>query len=361
MKILHLGVFDRNIGDNIALGHIEHSIAKLIPDAQFARVSLEAFWQRKNSVEFTRKVYNDFVDEIDCILVGGGGLLEYGGYEHSQSKYKLPFFDQTLKFIKKPLLFYGVGVNIFRGGIDYSAEAKRALQATIDKSLVFSVRNDGSYDKLKDWVGIDVSKISVVPDPGLLHLDRFNIERKSTVNKLGFQPAINNNKGINRNRFGSDSNIDYLKVKFKNTKVFPHTAKDFQFGKPIISSAEFLDKYRYLDSLDLYLKFYKDIDYVVAMRGHGQMITIGMNIPGIYLSTQDKVRDFSLLNGFEDYDVDIRDSDWKEKLDYKQAKLTEKDSQFLKDWYEIRDDFITKCHQEDKEWITKYIDEVRSL
>jgi len=361
MKVLHLGVFDRNIGDNIALAHIEYSIAKHFPGIKFARVSLEEFWHRNNHEWFTRKIYNDFVDDIDFILVGGGGLLEYGGYERMKSHYKLPFYNQTLKFIKKPILYYGLGVNIFRGGIDYSAKAKRNLQEAIDHSKAFSVRNDGSYKKLKDWIGVDTTKVDIVPDPGLLHLDRFGIKRKHTVSKLGFQPAINNSKGINNKRFGNSNNLQTIINKFKKTKVFPHTIKDFKFGKPVISLNEFNNHYKRIDKLEDYLNLYSQIDYVVAMRGHGQMISIGMNIPGLYLSTQDKVRDFSVENGFEDYDIDIRDEYWFEKLEIAQKRLEEPKSKYLKDWYEIRDEFINKCHKIDDEWIIKNINEVRSL
>ena len=139
--------------------------------------------------------------------------------------------------------------------------------------------------------------------------------------------------------------------KVKEAKVYPHTIKDFRFGKPVITQEEFTNKYRVFENLDLYLEKYKEIDYVIAMRGHGQMISMGMNIPGIYLSTQDKVRDFSIENGFEDYNIDITDEFWFEKLDTSIRRLTEDKSKYLNDWYELRDEFIKKCHEVDEKWI----------
>lgn len=353
MNVLHLGVFDRNIGDNIALQHIHRSLEKHFDNVHVTGYSLEEFWRFQNDKDFVRKVYNDFVNKIDYIIVGGGGLLEYGGYERTQSGWKLPFWNETLRFIKKPIVFYGVGVNIFRGGIEYSEKAKEALEDTIEKSTAFAVRNDGSYDKLVNWIGIKSDKVEVIPDPGLLHLDRFNIPRKDTVTKIGFQPAINNSNGINNGRFGKFGLQD-LKAKFKKTICFPHTDKDFVFGKPIITKDEFHKKYKWLENLDEYLEHYKQIDFVIAMRGHGQMITIGMNIPGIYLSTQDKVRDFSLLNGFEDYNVDMEDPDWEAQLEEKEALMREPNSSYLRRWYEIRDEFIKECHEIDDNFIIKH-------
>lgn len=354
MKILHIGVYDRNIGDNIALAHIEYSLEKYLgDDVLVSRLNLEEFWRTNNSLDYVRKIYNDYVNQIDYILIGGGGLLECSGYDRMQTGWKLPFDAESLRFIKVPIIYYGVGVNTFRGGPDYSLKGKTALENTIGHATAFSVRNDGSFEKLRDWIEIKqdlLEKVKVVPDPGLLHLDYFGVERKSTVTKLGFQPAVNHGPGINKGRFG-EFGLQDIKNKFKNVTCYPHTHRDFQFGKPIISENAFHDFYKKFVNLDDYLQLYKQIDFVIAMRGHGQMITIGMNIPGIYLSTQDKVRDFSLLNGFEDYNVDMADDDWKQQLEEKEALMREENSEYLRTWYEIRDKFISKCTQIDKEFI----------
>ena len=355
MKVLHIGVYDRNIGDNIALSNLQYSLDKYSKDdVEVIGFNIENLWKQGNSVPAVRALYNDIVGKVDFILVGGGGLLEYGGYQNKDSGWKLPFWEDTLKFINIPLFFYGVGVNVFRGGGDYSDKAIEALTDTILHAQGFGVRNDGSYNKLKDWIKLPDSvleKVDIVPDPGLLHLDRFGVVRKYKVSKLGFQPAINQSRVINENRFNGDVNLNLLLNKFKDTKVYPHTIKDFRFGKPVITQEEFTNKYRVFENLDLYLEKYKEIDYVVAMRGHGQMISMGMNIPGIYLSTQDKVRDFSIENGFEDYNIDMTDDFWLEKLDTSIRRLTEHKSKYLNDWYELRDEFIKKCHEVDEKWI----------
>ena len=80
------------------------------------------------------------------------------------------------------------------------------------------------------------------------------------------------------------------------------------------------------------------------MRGHGQLISIGLNIPGIYLSTQDKVEKFSILNGFEKFNVDIRNKDWEILLKKGYRKLQE-DLEFRNLWYEIRDKNINNWKQ----------------
>lgn len=363
MRILHLGVFDRNIGDSIALDNLQRSFKKYVGDVEFVNYNIEYFWNIKNNIQQTKNFFLDVNSKVNAIVVGGGGLLEYAGYKNNETYYKLPFNKEILDIIKVPIYFYGVGVNIFRGGIDYSSEAKKSLQETINGSTAFTVRNDGSLDKLKNWIKIDTSKVEVVPDPGLLHLERFNIKNKDTVTIGAIQPAFNHSSGINKHRFIKEENIIFLKEFFKSYTYYPHTVRDFyRLGNAgIVTEQEFISYYKLTANLDEYLSKYKEIDYVVAMRGHGQMITIGMNIPGIYFSTQDKVRDFSIENGFENYNVDILDKNWEEDLKEKVELLTKPNSNYLKEWYNIRNTFINKCTETDKNFFKKYFNEMQSM
>lgn len=360
MKILHIGVFDRNIGDSIALANLQRSFSKYLPNVEFTNYNIERFWGFKNNVQKSIEVFKNYCPKFDTIVVGGGGLLEYGGYDNFGTHYKLPFNQEVFDNISIPVYFYGVGVNIFRGGVEYSPAAKISLQDTINNSVAFTVRNDGSFTKLNNWIGINTDKVEVVPDPGLLHLGRFGIKDKTSVSVGGIQPAFNSSGGINKNRFNGEDNINFLRTFFKEYVYYPHTNKDFsRLGKiGVVSEKDFSSTYRQTKNLDMFLGLYSKVDYVVAMRGHGQMITVGMNVPGIYLSTQDKVRDFSIENGFEDYNVDILENDWRYKLQEKIAKLTEPGSPYLKQWYEIRHSFINRCHKIDHEFFKKYFNAV---
>lgn len=357
MRILHIAAYDRNIGDSIAIVNARKCWSYTLPDIEWFSLDIGKFWHPI----ITEKIFIDMFKEIeahnfDAILLGGGGLIEYGGYEKSPTKWKLPFNQTIFEAIKTPVYFHAVGVNIFRGGIEYSNEAKEAIQYTINNAAGFSVRNDGSYEKLRDWMGLDVTNVDVVADPGMLFLDGL-VDRKETVTQGAIQPAFNGSEGININRFKSKANIKAINIFTKDLINFPHTLKDFNRidAKPITSFNDFENIYQKTNNLNKFLNLYKDIDYVIAMRGHGQLITIGMNIPGIYFSTQDKVRDFSLLNGFEDYNVDIEDSNWLEKLKGKVNKLTEPNSTYLRKWYEIRDEQLNKWDNITVKTVTKWI------
>ena len=183
-------------------------------------------------------------------------------------------------------------------------------------------------------------KILQVPDPGLI----FNHEypRKTKIENGFFQPAWNNGHDVIKSRNLTNDNLDKINnvVEATNMKVLPHTAKDYNFpisseDRFVWSKNEFLNLVKYNNFMDIF-KEYQKYDYGVVMRGHGQLCSIGLNVPSIYFSTQDKVLHFSNKNGFEDYTVDITEVDWNNKLKRKVDRL-KTDKVYLKDWYEIRD------------------------
>ena len=116
-------------------------------------------------------------------------------------------------------------------------------------------------------------------------------------------------------------------------------------------------------------KNYLNYDYGCVMRGHGQLVSIGLNIPCIYFSTQDKVYDYSNKNGFMDYTVDIHPH---EDLDPNISKdhqimdkfvelqiLTSKlctDKEYLAKWYDIRDNVVKNSKLKFDKFCLKVID-----
>jgi polysaccharide pyruvyl transferase WcaK-like protein len=350
MRIAHIGSYGRNLGDNIALLNVRLEFEKFIDNIDWVSLDIaDTFWSISNNIDSTIEILNK---GYDCIIVGGGGLIEYINYSKHETNYKLPFNKKVLTSLNCPVFFVSLGINYFRGSEGFSDAAKESLQETIRYSSAFSLRNDGSLGILKD-LGLRGSEET--PDPGLIF--SFRKERPPKLTNNYIQPAFNNKPEQNEGRYKNGENIGAL-VKFaedNNLKCMPHTPKDFMyFTDYLFSKREMRNKLNFENSLDL-VKTYLLIDSVVAMRGHGQLISIGLNVPGIYLSTQDKVRDFSLLNGFADYNVDINEEGWEETLRYKHSRLLS-DEEYLDKWYKIRDNrvaiwkkefnlFVKKCSE----------------
>ena len=48
MKIVHIGVYDRNIGDNIAISNLQRSLHTYIPNVEILGFDLHHLWNKKN-------------------------------------------------------------------------------------------------------------------------------------------------------------------------------------------------------------------------------------------------------------------------------------------------------------------------
>ena len=168
------------------------------------------------------------------------------------------------------------------------------------------------------------------------------------------QPAFNSSQHINEHRFNGEGNIQNL-VNFANNNklsTMPHTPKDYKYFSNYVIDQNNLREMLKFEYTSEFVKVYLNFDSVIAFRGHGQLISIGLNIPGLYFSTQDKVKYFSLNNGFKEYNIDINDKDWNSQLLSKYSKLL-MDSTYRNKWYEIRDNNISKWHLEFKNFISK--------
>lgn len=333
MRIGHLGSYNINFGDNIALWNVRRYL-DYNHDIEWVSIDIRKnFWKHKNSVKKCKKFFND--SNFDAIIVGGGGLIECIGYQDMETGYKLPFNAEIFDFINCPVAFIGLGVNVFRGREGFSDQAIEALSQTIECSSFFSVRNDGSRKLLENY-GMDTGKLYEIPDPGIM-IDP-KLEKDDNDGQEFFQPAFNKSHHVNRERFVNDNNIDDIYSFVNNNQMIciPHSIKDFRkFSNFVFYKSEFKNKVKFKNTHKFCLA-YKKCSRVVAMRGHGQMVTIGMRIPGIYLSTQDKVEKFSEINGFSNYNVDIREDNWLKKLKHKYEMLKH-DEEYLNKWYKIRD------------------------
>jgi len=337
LSIAHIGSYDKNLGDNIAILNIRNELNKYFSNINWCNVDISKFWDVNNNIEYVKNFFS--TNNFDLIIIGGGGLIEYIGYEKQQTHYKLPFNYEILKSIRIPILCISLGINYFRGREGFSEEAKNSLRDLINYSSSFSLRNDGSIQILKD-LGLYTEKVLEIPDPGLI-FEFQKIENFHNLKKNILQPAFNQKNIINLNRFNGQENLDNfinLIDKF-NLRIMPHTYKDYRYFNEFVIPKD--DSKHFFSFKNTYqcIKEYLDFDSLIALRGHGQLISIGLNIPGIYFSTQDKVRDFSMIHGFSDYCIDINQNTWIPELKEKFTLLTS-DSYYRKNWYKIREEKI---------------------
>ncbi|WP_313373388.1 polysaccharide pyruvyl transferase family protein [Chishuiella sp.] len=303
MRILHTYCLNYNIGD-YALGiGVKNLLRKYLPVEYIGETNIQG---REFNEYYITEVVNK---KYDLLVIGGGGIIH--GAHWPNGWFWLINKDLISK-IKIPFIIYGVGFNYWEEEGMMPSHGIEHLIETFNKSTFFSVRNDGSMQRIQRQTGINAN---VIPDPGF-HIDlNTNYDRLEPKDYVIIQLA--NDKPINR--FGSlekrDKFITEMReivnnISQKQKVIFiPHVIDDVELSNIIakdINNTEVLDFGKFaFDHSDKMIGYYKYANYVIAMRGHGQIIPIGFNVPVIALENHPKHRGLMEELNLLDYNVKI--------------------------------------------------------
>jgi polysaccharide pyruvyl transferase WcaK-like protein len=312
MRILHTYCLNYNIGD-YALGiGVKNLLRKYLDVSYIGNTNLQGR-------EFTSYYIQEVVNKrFDLLVIGGGGII-HGA--HWPNGWFWLIEKDLIKEIKIPFIVYGVGYNYWKeeGGIPERGISH--LEETMKQSAYFSVRNDGSQGRLAAQFG---KTLPAIPDPGF-HVDiDTTYQRKEELPYVLIQLA--NDKP--EKRFGSlekrESFVSQMKeVTQKLAKRYkvifsPHVPEDVEISQDIangISNTEVWDfGYFAFDHSDEAVGYYKYAEFVIAMRGHGQIVPIAFNTPVISLENHPKHRGLMENLGLIDYNVSLAKENFKSEL-----------------------------------------------
>ncbi len=310
MRVLHTYCLNYNIGD-YALGIGVKNLLR-----QYLEVDLIA----ETNLQGT--VFNEyFIDVInknyDLLLIGGGGII-HGA--HWPNGWFWLIDKENIRKIKIPFIVYGVGYNYFKDEQGIPAHGVEHLKETLANAAYFSIRNDGSYERLKDQTGIDVPEI---PDPGFfVHLNtEYGREEKQPYVILQLandKPEYRFGKEGEREKFVDRMKavVQHISQRYK-VILAPHVLHDVSISEQVAANMDNVKvwdfgKYAF-DHSDQAVAFYKHAEYVLAMRGHGQIVPICFNVPVISLENHPKHRGLMEKLGLGEYNVSVNDEDFVNK------------------------------------------------
>jgi polysaccharide pyruvyl transferase WcaK-like protein len=308
MRVLHSYCLNYNIGD-YALGM---GVKNLLRETFDIDLIGETNIQGR---EFNKYYINEVVNKkYDLLVIGGGGII-HGA--HWPNGWFWLIEKDLIKSIKIPFVIYGVGNNYFED----EAIPERAvahLQETYKYAKYFSVRNDESYERVVSQVGF---KPAEIPDPG------FHVGLNKSYEKIIEEPYVivqlandkTKQRFKNKKLFIDGMKFNVAKLA-KNYKIIfiPHVLDDVAISNEIcdgIDNAEVLKFGNFaFDHADKMIGYYKYAEFVIAMRGHGQIVPIGFNVP--VLSLQNHPKHIGLMRKLEleDYNVHVNDSKFSEHL-----------------------------------------------
>jgi len=303
MKILHTYCLNYNIGDYYLGIGLKNLLRKNMDVSLIGETNIQGR-------EFNEYYINEVVNKrYDLLVIGGGGLIH--GSHWPNGWFWLINKDLISK-IRIPFIVYGVGYNYWEeeGGIpDRGIEH---LSETFKYASYFSVRNDGSGTRIKNQTGLDVK---VIPDPGFhvnLHSPTNRVlETKYVIIQLANDKPVKRFGSLEKRKIFIDRLRKITGTLAKKYKVVftPHVYDDVWLSQEIskgINNVEIWDfQYFAFDHANESLNYYEHAEFVIAMRGHGQIIPISYNVPVISLENHPKHRGLMQELHLLDYNVKI--------------------------------------------------------
>ncbi len=308
MKILHTYCLNYNIGDY----YLGIGVKNLL--RQYMNVDLIAETNIQGTV-FNEYFINEVVNKkYDLLVIGGGGII-HGA--HWPNGWFWLIKEELIEQINIPFIVYGVGYNYFKDEGGIPDVGRSHLRKTIKNASYFSLRNDGSVERFGEQMGITVPEI---PDPGF-HIN-LNKTYKCSEEKPFVLIQLANDKPEfrigdkeNQRRFIDEMKI-VVEVLAKTYQVIfsPHVYDDISISREIaegISNTKVWDFSKYaFDNCAESLGYYQNAEFVLAMRGHGQIIPIAFNTPVISMENHPKHSGLMNKLGLGEYNISVNECDF---------------------------------------------------
>ena len=223
-------------------------------------------------------------DTADMLLVGGGGLIHTC---RGRNSWMFQMHTNLVRCLRVPTIFYALGYNVFPGEADVSTAVLDNLRALKEKAVSFSVRNDGSRERLAS-LGIDVPE---VPDPGFFvdgDYARPAVDQPYVVIQLVNDMTKYREFDESVLLKGLSETVNYLLERGYTIVLAPHVRKDIELCQKLIEAVQH-ERFFMWDLFQMLrdehtltgLAYYKHASFVIGMRGHAQICAIGMKTPVI--------------------------------------------------------------------------------
>jgi polysaccharide pyruvyl transferase WcaK-like protein len=341
LELVHLANFNStNIGNGALANGLEHTMSEDIERSiRWSREAWDDYTFRKLDFDQT---FVDKVNATDGLIVGGAVTFNGRDYnDRTGTRFELPF--ELWDKLKKPIVFYGLSYRNWPGQVYHHADKLRQMveKALASEKIIFSVRNDGTKAWLKTMVGIDSDAIIEVPDSAVF-VEAHAGDYPEIVNGArNIMVAFNDEDAVRRyDERGAHSRetviaalvevLERLAERYPiNIILCPHYFDDFKMMsafieriKPRLAHQNMVASglCRVKDTSYFYGRYMR-ADLAISMRVHSMSPCIGLGVPMVALTTQDRMSDFIARLELQNQAVDAFDPLVAEKL-YAKAVYT---------------------------------------
>jgi len=312
---------EKNRKGKITISHVTHYFGNA-GDTVLSKCVRDLFLKNKKDIKWKLEAVRDSVSESKIqkynkshgLIVGGGGLFLPDTNKNNISGWQWPCSVDVYKKIKPPIILFAVGFNYFKGQVPEPLFIDN-LKYLSERSAFFGVRNLGSRDEIIKLVG-DQFKERIVyqPCPTTIIRKIYDIPGKVKTKKIAYNIAFDRYE----RRFAGNmyAILDQIALSAKKLDkqgyeilLVCHVKDDMKFH---ISMDKYNVNYRIVSIRNFLpeevIAFYNNIDVVIGMRGHSQMIPFGVNSCILTLGSHAKMKWFLEDIDALDWFIDISEN-----------------------------------------------------
>jgi|TARA_R100000789_G_scaffold87609_2_gene84163 polysaccharide pyruvyl transferase WcaK-like protein len=303
LKILHAYCLNHNLGD-YALGFGVKNLLR-----QYLSVDLIADTNLQGQVFNEYYIDNVVNKKYDLLVIGGGGII-HGA--HWPNGWFWLIDEDLIERIKIPFVVYGAGYNYFEEEKGIPDVGKSHLKKTIEAAEFFSLRNDESIQRFKDQLGVEVNE---VPDPGFhINLGRSYACKETApfvlVQLANDKPEFRFGDGGSQDEFVLELRKAVKKIATRYKVIFaPHVFDDIELCDRVAQGIANTEVWPFsefaFDHVEECLGYYEKAQFVLAMRGHGQIVPVAFNTPVIALENHPKHGGLMRKLGLPEYSLPV--------------------------------------------------------
>ncbi len=280
-----------NAGDIVLSSCVRNTLRKCKPKMSFDIRSLKD------------EINSSMIDAINCskgLLIGGGGLFLPDTNPNAVSGWQWAVSKEQLEQIQVPVMLFAIGYNYFPGQkpSDFFVEN---LNHIVRKSEFIGIRNFGSIEAVKSLLDEDLKDKQIRFQPCPTTIIRKQLPQLPAKVKSR-NVAVNIAFDRYEKRFGAQiynklhevalalKELERMSYKIYNVA---HLTKDewaeAAFDRVGLKYETIRLQHKFPDEI---YRFYNEMEVVIGMRGHAQMIPFGVNAKIITLGTHSKMKWF---------------------------------------------------------------------
>lgn len=301
LQLTHIGIHEslnRNAGDTLLFDEVRRLFGQQIGEISWGRRQL---WEPTDTAE---------AEQLNRagqpLVIGGGGLLlrDQAGADASASGWQWNSTPDAVAALEVPVIVFAIGYNRFRGQVEFDEPFAEHLNALVERSLFFGLRNTGSIRAVSRYLTPELAERLVLqPCPTVFGWHLHNDVPPTVIDhaRSGRQ-VLRANVAFDRPqfRFGTDPDAALGRLATAlahadstgwEVRYTAHKDLDLQF-LPYLDAANV--NYEVDDVTDSepaeILDTYARCDLAVGLRGHAQMVPFGLRRPILSVISHDKMQ-----------------------------------------------------------------------